>query len=211
MKAVWITAALALLASPGAGRDLMPIPPDAVAVMNAAHRLFADLPSPQVVARMTDVCGADRGVNDQVAFCASNNVIYYRADSFYQDHEAYELAHVLGHAIQVRHGVADVALREIRRRRDEEDKLRGWVTRQVECIAGYLFLQANLPKTDLHHLYDAEPMTGSHWGRDPLSVGPKVSIGLDARAEWFAIGQEGDLNACAVGEFGADLLLKALR
>lgn len=180
-------------------------------IFETATRLFDDMPELQTVPRMTEVCGADNNVNAQVAFCTAENTIYYRLDSNLTPNEPYELAHVLGHAIQVRHGVADVALREIRRRPEEEDKLRGWVTRQVECIAGVIYAEAGLDRLDLRDLYDVEPMTDIHWGRNPLSIGPKVSIGLDARAEWFLRGQEGKLEDCAVEEFGSELLMKALR
>ncbi|PTX55794.1 putative metalloprotease [Litoreibacter ponti] len=180
-------------------------------VYETADRLFPDMPKVAPVARITEVCGADDSVNPRVAYCTSDNSLYVRAGSALEPREAYEMAHVLGHAVQVRHGVADVALREITQRRDEEDKLRGWVTRQVECIAGFLFHESGLPETDLRALYDEEPMTDGHWGRNPLSIGPKVSIGLEARAEWFLVGQKGDLSACAVGEFGSELLIEALR
>lgn len=192
-----------------ASAELAIITPNSVE--KAAHALFPDLPFLELVARIEGECGADDSVNPQVAFCTTRNVILYRADSHYAPHEAYELAHVFGHAVQVRHGVADVALREIQRRRDEEDKLRGWVTRQVECIAGFVIASMDTPAFDIRTFYDHEPLTHSHWGRDPLSEGPKVSIGLEARAEWFDIGLQGDLSACAVGEFGSELLLKALR
>lgn len=186
------------------------------AIYATAVRLFPDMPEmTEWFSETGDApCGIGQGDHfapPRFAFCTTENVIFERNDSFAAPQEPYELAHVLGHAVQVRHGVADVALREITRRRDEEDKLRGWVTRQVECIAGVLFHEAGLPETDLRALYDVEPMTDSHWGRDPLAAGPKVSIGLAVRAEWFSIGQRGDLSACAVGEFGSELLLEALR
>jgi len=123
---------------------------------------------------------------------------------------AYEVAHLYGHAAQVRHGVADFALGQIRQRRSEENMLRGLVTRQVECIAGFLMARAGMGTFDLNGAFTEEPFTHSHWGRDPLRIGPTVSIGLDARAEWFAIGRTGDLAACAPGEFTSDLLVDAL-
>ncbi len=176
-----------------------------------AEALFRDLPE---VIRVKDAraqCGADKGVNKVVAYCTTKNVINLR-DRFPEPISwAHHLAHVYGHAVQVRHGVADIALREIRARRDDESKLRGWVTRQVECIAGYIFSQTGLEAVALEDLYAGEPLTDSHWGRNPLAVGPKVSIGLKARAEWFDIGLTQGLGACAPGEFSSDLLIKALR
>jgi hypothetical protein len=176
-----------------------------------AQALFRDLPK---VVRVTDTqahCGANRGVSTIGAYCTTKNVIYLK-DAFPEPKLwAHHLAHLYGHAVQVRHGVADVALRQIRTRPDEEDKLRGWVTRQVECIAGHIFAQTELDQIALDDLYGNEPLTGSHWGRDPLAVGPKVSIGLAARAEWFEIGMTQGLSACAPGEFSSELLLKARR
>ncbi len=208
MRHIFLAVGLALAASSAAGQAIIKTPSD---IEEAAQKLFSNLPSLEPVVRMEGECGADASVNPQVAFCTTRNVLLYRLNAHFGLEEMYELAHVYGHAVQVRHGVADVALREIRKRRDEEEKLRGWVTRQVECIAGFILAEAGAPQVDLRTLFDAEPMTDSHWGRDPLSVGPKVSIGLEARAEWFDIGQKGDLSACAVGEFGAELLIDALR
>lgn len=206
MLRTWITVALGLVFATGCAAQSVD-----GGVYATARALFPDLPEISDYINVDGVCGADETANDEILYCTSQNTIFIRLDSYVAPYEPYELAHVLGHAVQVQHGVADVALREITRRRDEEDKLRGWVTRQVECIAGFLFHKAELPYLDLRELYDAEPMTDRHWGRDPLSIGPRVSIGLEARAEWFDIGQQGDLNACAVGEFGSELLIKALR
>ncbi len=67
-----------------------------------------------------------------------------------------------------------------------------------------------MPNTNLTRLYKSEPFTGSHWGREPLRIGPKVSIGLDARAEWFAKGQKtGQFETCSVGEMSAGLIVRA--
>ncbi len=182
--------------------------PDLV-IERTARLLFDNLPSIQLGFEKEE-CGHGPGVNPRLAYCTTRNVILL-SEVFRDDARMeYELAHLYGHAVQVQHGVADVALREILARRDEEVKLRGWVTRQVECIAGFIHAKAGLTDILLQDLFDSEPMTDSHWGRDPLHRGPKVSIGLAARAEWFAIGRQGDLSKCAVGEFSADLLLDAL-
>jgi hypothetical protein len=209
MRLVSASGILALVAMPLVADQ--PARHDLAKIEQAAHEMFPDLPRVRFVGDVQAECGADRGVNPHAAYCTSANVIFASPTPRGDFSGAYELAHLYGHAVQVGHGVADVALAQIRARRDEEAKLRGWVTRQVECIAGVIFAAAGFPETDLRDLYDAEPLTGSHWGRNPLRVGPKVSIGLDARAEWFATGQKGDLAACAVGEFGAELLLEARR
>lgn len=173
-------------------------------------RLFDEMPL-LVLDAAPDACGAGEGVNPRMAYCTTRNEILIWDTTGPSGQMGYELAHLYGHAVQVRHGVADVALREIRKRRDEEQKLRGWVTRQAECIAGVIHSEAGLPDIALSDIFEAEPMTDSHWGRDPLHLGPKVSIGIEARDAWFAIGLRGDIAQCAVGEFESQLLTEALR
>jgi predicted metalloprotease len=124
---------------------------------------------------------------------------------------AYLAAHAYGHAVQVQHGVADFALGQIRNRRNEEAMLRGLVARQVDCIAGFLVARAGLPNASLTDWFEDKPFAGVHWGRDPLRIGPVVSIGLASRDDWFQRGQGGDLAVCGPGEFTADLLIDALR
>ncbi len=181
-------------------------------VMDAAHRAFTEMPALQIVDQIAGRCGASFDVNQQVAYCTSRNEIYLAAGAADLPEAPYLVGHVLGHAVQVRHGVADVALREIRARRDEEAKLRGYVAAQVDCVAGVFFGLANLPAADLTVWFADEPFTGTHWGRDPLRVGPQVSIGLTARNSWFQRGQSAaDVSVCAAGEFGAELLTDAFR
>lgn len=180
-------------------------------VESQAHALFRDMPKVVVVKDTREHCGADRSVSAIGAYCTTENLIYL-TDTFPEpDFWAHHLAHLYGHAVQVRHGVADVALRQIRSRPQDEELLRGWVTRQVECIAGVILAQTDLGSDSLTNLYTDEPLTDSHWGRDPLAIGPKVSIGLDARAEWFEIGRTEGLSSCAPGEVSSELLLKAQR
>jgi hypothetical protein len=104
-------------------------------VSQTARNSFFQMPNVRVVDQITGMCGADEGVSSRAAYCTSANEILL----IYRPGAAYALAHVLGHALQVRHGVADVALRTIRARRSEEVTLRGYVERQVDCIAGFLF------------------------------------------------------------------------
>ncbi|MCY4180168.1 MAG: hypothetical protein OXD48_07830, partial [Litoreibacter sp.] len=74
----------------------------------------------------------------------------------------------------------------------------------------FLYAQAGGSAFEIKAHYREEPLTRSYWGRNPLSLGPRVSIGISARQEWFDIGLKGDLAACAPGEFGSELLLEAL-
>ena len=181
---------------------------DTEAIEGAVLDSFEDMPRVERVGSVADVCGAAGQANPDVVFCTTQNVVYLRRGA---DQAAYKLAHVMGHAVQVRHGVADIALREIRKRPRQEAELRGMVTRQVECIAGFLSARAGVSKVDFKR-FATEPFTRSHWGRNPLRIGPKVSIGLAAREKWYGIGYAGrSLAVCAVVEMGAELLLKAYR
>lgn len=180
-------------------------------LMDGANQRFDRLPVLRIVDRIAGRCGADHDVNNTVAYCTSENVVYLTRAGAGRPEAAYLVAHVLGHATQVRHGVADVALRTIRANRDQEAALRADVTRQVECLAGYLYRNAGLPPAELTDWFQTEPFADAHWGRNPLTVGPKVSIGLQERAAWFARGQGGNLADCATDRFGAELLLAAVR
>ena len=182
---------------------------DGLAVANAFAADFPDMPVLEVLADISTKCGANGVANGDVIYCTSDNTVYLRQGA---EHSAYLVAHVMGHAVQVRHGVADVALREIRARRQEETKLRGWVTRQVECITGFMLARTEMPLPDLNVAFKHEPFIGSHWGRNPIRIGPKVSIGAEERIKWLEKGHTASgLEDCAVGEFGADLLIVAYR
>ncbi len=189
-----------------------PVCADPVAdVASAARAAFDGMPRVARVDVIEGRCGADRHVNDQVAYCATRNVIFVTDAAAALPEAGYLVAHAYGHAVQVKHRVADFALAQIRSRPGEEQMLRGLVARQVDCIAGFLFARAGLPDARLTYWMTEEPFAGTHWGRDPLRIGPKVSIGLAARDEWFQLGQGDDLAVCAPGEFSADLLLVALK
>jgi hypothetical protein len=113
--------------------------------------------------------------------------------------------------VQVQHGVADLALREIRNRPDEEVMLRGLVERQVDCIAGFLFQRAGLSEIALLGPSGDDPLNSPHWGRDPLRIGPVVMVAVPARLQWFGVGLGGDIAACAPGEFTGLGLVRALQ
>jgi len=153
-------------------------------------------------------CGADDSVTDLAAYCTSSNEILVQAGQS-EAAATYGVAHAYGHAVQVRHGVADIALREIRARRAEEPTLRGYVDRQVDCIAGFLVAAAGLGPMSLADIFKDDPFDDIHWGRDPLRVGPVMPVSLADRDVWFAKGQAGDIADCAVGEFGSELLVIA--
>lgn len=179
-------------------------------VLAAATQSFDRMPTLQMVDQIAGNCGADASVNSEVAFCTTFNRVFLTEAARQQAYAPYLVAHVLGHAVQVQHGVADVALREIRQRRAEEVQLRTYVESQVNCIAGVLYQRAGLPAASLTDWFDQEPLTDPHWGRNPLQQGPTVSITLDVADAWFRKGlRGGDPAVCAVGEFGAELLIAA--
>ena len=185
---------------------------DSVAAVSAtAQDAFAEMPRVVTVDRIEGNCGADAAVNPMVAYCTTSREIFLAEPFRDVPFAAYLVAHAYGHAVQVRHGVADVALRKIRARPAEETMLRGLVERQVDCIAGFLITRAGLPETDLRDFFTEDPFPDVHWGRNPLRVGPVISVDLEARNAWLQVGQAGDLAACAPGEFSSDLLVVALR
>ncbi len=182
---------------------------DVDAVIAAAERSFDRMPTVARVDVIAGRCGADGEVNRFVAYCTSQNTIFLTATG---PTAAYQLAHVYGHAVQVRHGVADVALRTIRANRDKEAALRMDVTRMVECIAGVILHRAGAGAMDLTQMFAQEPFTGSHWGRDPLARGPIVNLGLRERNRWLNKGlAAGDPAVCDTGEFPATLVQDAFR
>lgn len=203
-----VSIVLAVLSAGSVAADIRP--PLHKSIEQAAHALFPDMPSIRPVDQIAGLCGADHGVNPIAAYCTSENVILMTQEGTDRAPLAHHLAHMYGHAVQVRHGIADIALREIRRRPDEEAMLRGWVSRQVECIAGAILREADI-FLDISTIYAREPLTGSHWGRNPLAKGPQVAVGLKARAQWLATGYQHGVSACAPGEFGSELLVEALR
>lgn len=209
MGVVAVAAALAAGAAFGQGTESAYRDPDPV--IRTAHQLFPEMPFLHPEPGVVGLCGADVTVHARMAYCTTTNTILYDPSFPADEAEHYEFAQLFGHAVQVRHGVADVALRAITSRRDEEAKLRGWVTRQATCIAGFIHAASGAAPFDLLSYYGGEPFTQAVWGRDPLAKGPRVSIGVEARQKWFDIGREGDLSACAVGEFGSELLVQALR
>lgn len=183
---------------------------DVVLRMKAtAGAAFSAMPDVRVVSQISGVCGADDAVSSRVAYCTTSNTVLVAADQIGLPQLPCLLGHAFGHAVQVRHGVADVALQTIRARREDEVVLRGYVDRQVDCIAGFLYAKAGFAPASLADWMCADPFDDIHWGRQPLRVGPVMPVVLPERDIWFRRGQLGDLAACAVGEFGADLLIDA--
>lgn len=122
---------------------------------------------------------------------------------------AYALAHLMGHAALVEHGIADIAWRSIRARPHEEQALRRMVTQQVECLAGVFMARAEVDIDPVIKSFTSEPFVGSHWGRRPLNRGPKVAIGLELRVNALRRGFDASaFSVCSYQEITPDLLLE---
>jgi len=194
--------ALLLLASPAFADDRID------RLVAATQAAFPRAPGVEIVADIGAVCGG--GADGAGVFCTSQNRIYLSRAALSGADMPYVLAHLYGHGLQVRYGVADVALAAIRADRGREAELRGMVTRQVECLAGMLLARSGNARPGLSALYGAEPFTGSHWGRQPVRTGPRVSIGIAARQEWLARGHAAAApGVCSVGEMSAELIVAA--
>lgn len=181
------------------------------ATIDAANASFDRMPTVTTVSTIGNTCGAGNGVNSQVVYCTTENTIFITNAAAAAPEGPYLLAHVYGHAVQVRHGVADVALRTITANRDREAELRMDVTRMVECIAGVILSGAATPQ-DLNALFTSEPFTGSHWGRSPLVQGPRVRLMLAERNRWLQKGfAAGEPSVCHTASFPADLVVTAFR
>lgn len=177
-----------------------------------AQSLYSKMPNVAIVDQISGNCGATSEVNQRLVYCTSRNTIYVARGILDDPSIGYELAHQFGHAIFVQHGVADVALAAIQANRPQEAFLRGQVSRQIDCLAGVIYARAGLAPATLRDWFAQEPFTGSHWGRNPLRVGPKASIGLDARDAWFVKGQKGaEPSVCAVPELPIELLVDPFR
>lgn len=174
------------------GSPLIPL----VSVTQAAFDRAARV---AITADLSVACGDASGLGGAV-YCTDDGVIRITPDLAGDPRSIYLVAHLFGHTLQVRHGIADIALAAIRADPSREAELRGMVERQVDCLAGVLIARAGYPDIALTDLFATEPLTGPHWGADPVRDGPALSIGLAVRAEWFAVGQTArDPAACAVG------------
>ena len=180
-------------------------------IADAAQASFDQMPHVARVAVIAGNCGADATVDPRVAYCTTTNTVLVADTANSLPETPYLVAHAYGHAVQVRHGVADFALAQIRNRRSEETALRRLVELQVDCIAGFLTAQAAVPPVPLTDLFAQDPLNQPHWGRNPLRLGPFVDLAVDDRAMWYETGLKGDIAACAPGEFSADLLVAARR
>lgn len=178
-------------------------------VVAAATASFDRLPQVERVQAIGTRCGAGQGVNTDAVYCTTDNTIYVTGSSAATDAGPYLVAHLYGHAVQVQHGVADVALRTITANRDQEAALRRDVTRMVECIAGVILAQADQP-VNLDQVFEDDPFSGSHWGRSPLTRGPQVHLARAERNRWLQAGFDAaHPRACDTVAFPSDLVVDA--
>ncbi len=180
---------------------------DALVTQSTAD--FPRLPTVRHTPDIGTVCGG--GVTVPPVYCTTSNEIWFDASAAIGARAAtFLLAHLFGHGLQVRYGIADLALAAIRAEPAREAELRGMVERQNDCFAGVLLARAGLPLPDLAGLFDDDPLAGPHWGRDPVRNGPAVRVPLSDRAEWLAIGyRAAEPAACSVGDVSADLIAAA--
>ncbi len=181
-----------------------------------ADQTFARMPQVRLTSRIGDLCGGDADTNRLMRYCTDENVIYVADDL--PDHvpgpeaAGYLLAHLYGHAVQVRHGQATRALEAIRAEPAREAELRAQVTQQVECIAGFLLVRATGYRGGFDDWFMGEPFTGTHWGGTPMAGNAQVRIGRETRERWFRTGQQAEeLSACAQPDLDAEPLRRALR
>ena len=144
----------------------------------AAKPSFMAMPNVRVFSEILGECAADGAVSLRIVYCTSSNQILVAADQLALPEIGYLLGHAFGHAVQVQHGVADVALRTIRARPKEEVVLRGYVDRQVDCIAGFLVAKASYDRGSLADWIANNPFDDIHWGLHPLNLGPVMPVPL---------------------------------
>lgn len=212
-----IIAAILMLA-PGAGAaqvQMAPLGPATALlirdVVRQAEKDFTRMPQVRLTSAMRDICGGDGDADDFMRYCTTLNAIYVSANLYARlpdrDVAAYMIAHLYGHAVQVRHGQADLAAAAIRAEPQREAELRGMIEAQAECIAGVIHARSTGGGA-----FALAPFDGVHWGADPLAAEPMVSIGPEVREAWFLKGRRaGDVAVCTVGELTAERLVRAER
>ncbi len=206
MIARHLFAPIVLCVAAGAAAALIP-PSETIRLIEAAFE-FGDMDDIAVLPDIVEMCGG--GVSAGAVFCTSENRIFLDSATAESEGSLYLIAHLSAHALQVHHGIADVALAAIRAEPEREAELRGMVERQNDCLAGMLLARAGLSLPDLVTLYDDDPLEGAHWGRNPVRNGPRLHVPLGDRAEWLAIGYAAAApDVCDVGDMSADLIVAA--
>ncbi len=209
------------IAAPAEGIGLDALSPKTARMIrdavNQANRDFKNLPQVRLSIDVTAICSGDDQTNRLMRYCTSQNTIFVssflngRVES--RDAAGYMIAHMLGHGVQVRNGVADKALAMIRADPDNVAELRGMVERQVECIAGVIYARAGYdPAMRLRDINGGqEVFADKHWGRNPLTAAQIVRIGPEASERWFETGRDaGDYSVCSVGKITYEMLRPAL-
>ena len=181
-------------------------------VIRAANALFPRLPGVTLTTRIDALCGGDDETSEHVRYCTDQNLIFLTrglvAEVGSKD-AAFILAHAYGHAVQVRHGVADIALRAITTQRLREVELRRMVESQVACIAGVILDRAF--GDDAPDGPGSQYFANAHWGRAPLASRAKIALDLEEQRRWYQIGRRQGLSACEVGDIPIEPLRQFIR
>lgn len=185
-------------------------------VVREAEQTFSRMPQVRLTSAIAQLCGGDARSNMLMRYCTDQNAIFVTSDLPDRvagpEAAAYMLAHLYGHAVQVRHGQAARALDAVGADPGREAALRAQLAAQADCIAGFLHARATGYRGGLAGWFTAEPFTDSHWGRTPLADSPQGGIGPGGRERWYRTGQQAeDLAACAQPDLDAGPLLAAMR
>ncbi len=209
--AVLLLAALPAAPPAAAGPASDPAADPAAAVARAAQAAWPGMPALREAARIAGACGADAAVDPAAAYCTTTNEVLITPAARRAPAAAYRAAHLMAHAAHVTQGVADRALRAIRRSPREEAALRARVEAQADCLAGVIAARAGHPAAPAD-LFDADPFAAPHWGRDPLRAGPVMPLPLPARDAAFRRGAAAaHPRACADPDLDGGLLESAWR
>lgn len=202
MRAVHRLALLAALAAapaaaPAAAQvQMAPLGPDTAAaiapVVERAQQGFRRMPQVRLTSALADICGADADTQTGAIFCTSLNAIYVDADlarDLGPGAAAYFVAHLFGHALQLRHGTPPKA---------GDDEALARAEAQADCIAGHLLAASGAARVRLADWFDDDPLEDVHWGADPLAGAMSVSLTLAARDAAFRAGEDAEgIAACS--------------
>lgn len=181
-------------------------------VVQLANRTFTRMPQVQLTSRLVDLCGGGPEASLYTRYCTDLNTIYFSADlseKLSGQAISYLIAHQYARAVQVRHGIADIALSRIKAEPANEAALRVQVSAQAACVAGVLLGRAKIEGISASVLAD-DPFGKPHWGHSPISNTALSPITTAERDRWFATGHRAkDFAVCATKDFDARLILRA--
>ncbi|WP_233417080.1 neutral zinc metallopeptidase [Halovulum marinum] len=167
------------------------------ATVRAAGRLFPNLPAVRLTSAIGRVCGGPPA-SELVRYCTSANLVYLAADIDQRLSEpaaAYLVAHQLGHAAQLRAGIAA---------RADTPELRAALELQADCLAGVILSSTETTASDPAVRAATDHLTAPHWGAEPIENGRPEPLPPTIRGEWLQWGyREADAGRCEVGDLPA--------